>query len=267
VRDCNRNGIPDTCEIAQGLVGDCNGNGIPDTCELAETLDIKSLVYTPVGYGYDHTFTLNPAPPATGDVTIHLWATGDLNYYNKNVAVYVNDALAGTAFTGVAFYCDASEDQLTIPQALFNAAADGGAVEIKLVASDTVNATACPASRIQFQLTYPAEALERDCNANGILDECDIAGGRSADADHNGIPDECMPVANCPGDCNCDGLVNWRDIDYLIAGMNDNQVAWQALFGVGVQTCAFLNCDTNLDQHVSWRDIDPFIVRMNTVCP
>jgi hypothetical protein len=31
--DCNRSGVPDTCEIADGLLADANGNGIPDCCE------------------------------------------------------------------------------------------------------------------------------------------------------------------------------------------------------------------------------------------
>ena len=33
--DCNENGVPDTCDIADGTVADCNGNSIPDACELA----------------------------------------------------------------------------------------------------------------------------------------------------------------------------------------------------------------------------------------
>ncbi|MBI3376651.1 MAG: hypothetical protein HY017_33460, partial [Betaproteobacteria bacterium] len=31
----------------------------------------------------------------------------------------------------------------------------------------------------------------KDCNANGIPDECDISTGGSQDVDHNGVPDEC----------------------------------------------------------------------------
>ncbi len=31
--DCNGNGIPDDCDLADGLEGDANGNGIPDSCE------------------------------------------------------------------------------------------------------------------------------------------------------------------------------------------------------------------------------------------
>jgi hypothetical protein len=33
--DCNRNGIPDECDIANGTSLDCNGNGIPDECDIA----------------------------------------------------------------------------------------------------------------------------------------------------------------------------------------------------------------------------------------
>jgi hypothetical protein len=33
--DCNRNGIPDECEVADGSSPDENGNGVPDGCERA----------------------------------------------------------------------------------------------------------------------------------------------------------------------------------------------------------------------------------------
>ncbi|MGA0173152.1 MAG: hypothetical protein ACO3NL_05800, partial [Phycisphaerales bacterium] len=31
--DCNGNGVPDECDIADGREGDVNGNGVPDSCE------------------------------------------------------------------------------------------------------------------------------------------------------------------------------------------------------------------------------------------
>lgn len=34
--DCNRNGIPDECDVASGAVEDCNRNGIPDECDVME---------------------------------------------------------------------------------------------------------------------------------------------------------------------------------------------------------------------------------------
>jgi len=71
----------------------------------------------------------------------------------------------------------------------------------------------------------------------------------------------------CSGDGNCDGVINWRDIDYLVAAQNDNQTAWAALFAPGSPACGFLNLDTSGDGAVNWRDIDPFIALMNTTCP
>ncbi len=79
-------------------------------------------------------------------------------------------------------------------------------------------------------------------------------------------PDPVLAPVVCAGDANCDGAINWRDIDYFIAGMNDNQSAWQALFPAGA-TCPFANLDGSLDGHVNWRDIDPLVTKMNTACP
>jgi hypothetical protein len=43
--DCNGNGIPDECDIAEGTSQDCNGDGTPDECEsevvACGVLDIK----------------------------------------------------------------------------------------------------------------------------------------------------------------------------------------------------------------------------------
>jgi hypothetical protein len=36
VRDCNRNGVPDSCDIQSGVAEDLDANGIPDECELPE---------------------------------------------------------------------------------------------------------------------------------------------------------------------------------------------------------------------------------------
>ncbi len=71
----------------------------------------------------------------------------------------------------------------------------------------------------------------------------------------------------CAGDANCDGAINWRDIDYIVAGQNDNTSAWENLFPSPGPACDFLNLDTNGDGHVNWRDIDPFVTQMNKTCP
>ncbi|MCK4340332.1 MAG: hypothetical protein KAY37_01240 [Phycisphaerae bacterium] len=80
---------------------------------------------------------------------------------------------------------------------------------------------------------------------------------------------EVIPAAPpiCLGDSNCDGEINWRDIDYFVAAQNDNETAWEAMFLPGTPSCLFANNDVNEDGTANWRDIDPFVAVMNTTCP
>ncbi|MCK4342865.1 MAG: hypothetical protein KAY37_14200 [Phycisphaerae bacterium] len=78
---------------------------------------------------------------------------------------------------------------------------------------------------------------------------------------------EVLAPTECPGDCNCDSAVNWRDIDFFVAGMNNNQLGWEAMFLPGEPTCPYANCDVSGDGFVNWRDIDPLVELMNTTCP
>ncbi len=78
---------------------------------------------------------------------------------------------------------------------------------------------------------------------------------------------DCQSPQLCPGDSNCSGVINWRDIDFLVAAQNDNESAWAALFAPEPPPCSYLNNDTNSDGAVNWRDIDPFVALMNTTCP
>jgi hypothetical protein len=100
------------------------------------------------------------------------------------------------------------------------------------------------------------------CTADMTEAACTAAGGMFQGLGSLCTPDTCA----CLGDGNCDHVINWRDIDFLIAGQNDNVSAWTVLFPAG-PTCPFLNLDTSGDGHVNWRDIDPFIALMNTTCP
>ncbi len=56
--DCNDNGVPDSCEIADGTSVDANGNGLPDTCELLAgdvngdlAVDVLDLIAVVGGWG------------------------------------------------------------------------------------------------------------------------------------------------------------------------------------------------------------------------
>jgi hypothetical protein len=49
-------------------------------------------------------------------------------------------------------------------------------------------------------------AGEADCDGNGVLDACDIAGGTGADCQVNGVLDECDIAIGASDDCNTNGI-------------------------------------------------------------
>lgn len=73
----------------------------------------------------------------------------------------------------------------------------------------------------------------------------------------------CAPVP-CPGDVNCDGVVNFKDIDPFVGrlGCPDSDPA-----GCHTpSTCTWHNADVNGDGHVNFKDIDPFVGTLGDVC-
>ncbi|UCF33169.1 MAG: hypothetical protein JSV78_12625 [Phycisphaerales bacterium] len=87
------------------------------------------------------------------------------------------------------------------------------------------------------------ERLCNDCNLNGVLDDCDIDEGASADISPvNGIPDECDQA-----DCNGNGNADWLDIDTGFSeDCNENGVPDECDLATGMDgDCRTLDCNTN----------------------
>ncbi len=104
-----------------------------------------------------------------------------------------------------------------------------------------------------------------DCNANETPDSCDIRAGFSTDADGDGVPDECRPAdcgAGCRGDANCDGAIDFFDIDPFVMAIFD-PVAYAALYCDGDT----IRTDCNADGAVNFFDIDPFLSCLFAGCP
>lgn len=66
--------------------------------------------------------------------------------------------------------------------------------------------------------------------------------------------------ALCPGDMNCDGVVNFDDIDLFVEAL-------QGLPSWPYPNCPWLNGDVNGDNTVNFDDIDPFVAAIGTSCP
>ena len=95
-------------------------------------------------------------------------------------------------------------------------------------------------------------ATMKDCNDNGRDDWFDIIEGTSQDEDGDHIPDECE--AYLVGDLNCDGVVNFFDIDAFVLAITD-----PAGYAADYPDCDLLAGDCNGDGVVNFFDIDCFV--------
>lgn len=68
--------------------------------------------------------------------------------------------------------------------------------------------------------------------------------------------------ALCPGDMNCDGAINFSDIDPFVLALQG-----EAAYAAQYPDCFWLNADTNGDAAVDFADIDPFVARIGGNCP
>ena len=312
--DCNRNGIPDRCDIAVGVSVDCNGNGVPDECDIAgDTSDDcnNNLVpdeceaSTPHGLvgTYVGTFTgvpgwedncepmdnfepVDPFAVVRGriDPTVDFdwggyggsgrpWPGFHPNDFEITWSGYVDTPDATGDYTfytrtddGVRLWVDG---QLIIDEWYDQPATEHSGVialegeQVYRIVMEYYEAGGQAVAELRWQkpggpkVIIPTQRLlpYLDCNDNGVPDDCDIEDGSSTDANGNGIPDECEIV---PGDLNCDGVVDFGDINPF-ALLLANPAAWEMAF----PGCPQLNGDINGDGEVDFGDINPFVALLS----
>ena len=212
-RDCNTNEIPDECDAADGP--DCNTNRTPDACDLDRPFVDAGGMLSPLDAMHPQRYTVVRPPLAPGDVVLQFTARADLDLPSEFVRVRLNGGVIGDVFVDGAHECPATPDaaMLTVPRAVWNAAAATGRAIIDMTPSAEVDACV-PESFIAVSVAY---AGDDDCNTNGVPDECDIADG-SADCNSNGIPDVCEPLLPLV-DCNNNGTAD--DIDIASGASSD----------------------------------------------
>jgi parallel beta-helix repeat protein len=99
-------------------------------------------------------------------------------------------------------------------------------------------------------LLNTSHAASPDCNQNHVPDECDLMYGTSTDFNGNGIPDECDDL----GDANCDGLLNFDDINPFVLLLGDPDA-----YHIQYPNCPDAHGDINGDGAVNFDDINPFV--------
>ena len=85
---------------------------------------------------------------------------------------------------------------------------------------------------------------------------CDAAGGSYRGDGTSCEPNPCV----CPGDMDCDGLVDFDDINLFVAALSyPGGVGWPF-------PCPWLSGDCNGDHDVTFDDINAFVARMGAYC-
>ncbi len=221
VCDCNRNNVPDVCDIANGTSADTTGQPgeqIPDECEVVYGCDDQDtsgpfcVDCTILGVDCNDNDTADECEICRGDS------------HDCDVDGVPDDCQVpppgGTCTTGCKSDCNANgvPDECD-PNCNNNLFPDD--CDITQGTSLDCNGNGVP------------DECEADCNSNNVADECDITDcngtWQCADCNGNGIPDECDPncngndppddcaISECDGsewcaDCQCNGIPDGCDI-------------------------------------------------------
>ena len=220
--DCNRNGFPDSCDAVLDLLEDCNANGLGDSCEKELTVSLASGHLGPIGFTANQTWTVPAAVRAQSPVTLVIHGHGDFSGLQEYVRVKVGYGFDEHALQNTTD-CEnpgtPSFSTFTLTPEQFNAAIGAdGALRVVMEPSIAVDANGCNGGTwIEASLDYIG-ALPADCNANGLLDSCEIAAGYGPDVNHNGVVDTCESlILPCPTDFNQNGRTDGADLGMLLS--------------------------------------------------
>jgi len=225
VPDCNSNGVPDSCDLASGFAQDCDGDGRPDSCNFAGRW---SEVHRREPFNYSDSLAWDVTSSGSWSLPTQIW----INYYACTYGYYgyyMSVTIDGTQIASWYDYyygtCTSSTRQYNIPASVWAAAAADGVVQVRVNASgwNGTGGSFCEAKLFM---------VAKDCNSNGIPDECDISSGFDHDCNNNGQLDACDiaqgaeddnqngypdPCELDRGDLNLDGIVDGADLGILLS--------------------------------------------------
>lgn len=217
--DCNRNGIPDAWECVQGLAADCDGDRVPDACELSVPL---ASVTDPVSGRRYVAFASSTRSHARAQAdavngSLATITSLQLNTLLSTTFGFINGTgrlmwigLSDRDGTGDFRWSDGTAPVFTSwsngePNNTFG---DERFVELNPGGGwNDVADEGVPGAPYAAIVVLGPNGLP-DCNSNGLLDSCEIAGGSVSDCNGNGIPDGCDIAREPSIDCNLDGVID-----------------------------------------------------------
>jgi hypothetical protein len=103
--------------------------------------------------------------------------------------------------------------------------------------------------------------VHSSCTPDKTQAECVALGGTFQGGGSACAPTNPCPA--CPGDANCDGLVNFDDINPFVSALAGGPSGWASYYasqhGGNPAPCPFLNNDANGNGLVNFDDINPFV--------
>lgn len=231
--DCDQDGVPDHEEIAMDPNLDCDGDGRLDACRPASHWFEGGAI---AAEGVD--LDLSELPFSEVPVVVSVEATGDLDALNEFLIFDWNGGAIATAFgeTGSQEPCEARTDDFWIDPRIWNQADADGHRVLTVSPSLSVDPDACANSGFDITFALDASPPFRDCNGNGIEDDCEIADGLVPDVDGDQTPDECQP------DCDQDGLPDaWTIFEGIVLDCNENGIPESC----DVESGNYTDCDGN----------------------
>lgn len=226
--DLNGNKYLDTCDLARGFEEDCNNNGIIDSFEqnLSQIASADSGTLARIGIGHPQQWVYAMPSLSLDDPTLTIAAYGDFSAPGETLSVSLNGRFVATLYATGSDKNDCRTSMwrtITLPREFYNqcVAAPGGATDavFDFTTSVAVNADQCPqGSWVRAQIRYTA-AVAGDCNANSLLDVCEIALDPTIDSNTDGVIDVCQGmgvVFRCPGDLDGNGGVDTGDVSLLL---------------------------------------------------
>ena len=159
--DCNENGVPDACDLHDGMSQDCNDNATPDECDADEDCNHNMVQdVCDIGTGASDDCNLNDVPDECEPDCDGNGVPDDCDPdhdCNNNTVQDICDIAAGSSHD-----CNLN----SVPD------------ECELSGNDC-NMDGVPDD---------CDLIDHDCNADGVPDDCELAFN---DCNDNGIPDEC----------------------------------------------------------------------------
>ncbi len=239
----------DDIRAAQFLYGDAHE---PDNSP-AQAFSIGELTS-------NTTITLGETPPPTisQGATLSIDANGEVDWYrfalSSGMSLSFTVSPIGTTYDDSEQACSSNPDGSRCCSGNFTNSAAAQNLELRVYDTDAStlleSASAAPAGSPEtlsnLTILFPGDyylrvgetgttsneaqlykleisAVSIDCNANGIVDECDLdcgapgcsvpGCGQSLDCDVNGLPEECDLASGIANDCNVNGVPDTCDVD------------------------------------------------------